>query len=51
MLPERVRLEGIKIEKGQAFADCVPVAVEAIFKFYGKNIPSIRLGVKPSKFG
>jgi len=39
MLPEKVWLEGIKIEKGQAFADCVPVAIEAIFKFYGKNIP------------
>jgi ABC-type bacteriocin/lantibiotic exporter with double-glycine peptidase domain len=38
MLPERIMIEGIKIEKGQSFADCVPVSLEAIFKFYGKNI-------------
>jgi hypothetical protein len=38
MLPEQVLIEGIKIERGQAFRDCVPVALEAIFKFYGKNI-------------
>jgi ABC-type bacteriocin/lantibiotic exporter with double-glycine peptidase domain len=38
MLPERVIIEGIKIERGQSFTDCVPVALEAIFKFYGKKI-------------
>jgi tetratricopeptide (TPR) repeat protein len=34
-LPERSFIEGIKIEYAQAFADCLPVALEAIFKFYG----------------
>lgn len=38
MLPERIMIEGIKIERGQGFKDCVPVSLEAIFKFYGKNI-------------
>lgn len=38
MLPEQIMIEGIKIERGQSFRDCVPVALEAIFKFYGKNI-------------
>lgn len=38
ILPERVIIEGIKIERGQSFRDCVPVALEAIFKFYRKNI-------------
>jgi ABC-type bacteriocin/lantibiotic exporter with double-glycine peptidase domain len=38
MLPERIMIENIKIERGQAFTNCVPVALEAIFKFYGKEI-------------
>ena len=38
MLPEKVMIEGIKIEHGQSFLDCVPVVLEAVFKFYGKNI-------------
>ena len=38
MLPERIMIEGIKIKRGQAFRDCAPVALEAVLKFYGKNI-------------
>jgi hypothetical protein len=38
MLPEQVMIEGIKIERGQSFSDCVPVALEAVMKFYGKEI-------------
>ena len=38
MLPEQIMIEGIKMERGQSFRDCVPVALEAIFKLYGKNI-------------
>lgn len=38
MLPEKVLIEGIRIERGQSFRDCVPVCLEAVFKFYGKII-------------
>jgi tetratricopeptide (TPR) repeat protein len=37
-LPERSFIEGITIEYGQAFADCLPAALEAIFRFYGVPI-------------
>ena len=38
MLPEQIMIEGVTIQKGQSFTDCVPVVLEAIFKFYGKSI-------------
>lgn len=38
MLPEQIMIENIKIERGQSFRDCAPVAIEAVFKFYGKEI-------------
>lgn len=38
MLPEKVVIEGIGVDRGQSFRDCVPVSLEAVFKFYGKII-------------
>lgn len=38
MLPEKVVIEGIRVDRGQSFRDCVPVSLEAVFKFYGKII-------------
>lgn len=49
MLPEQVMIEGIKIERGQSFRDCVPVALEAILKFYGKNIDRKEIDEKAHK--
>jgi hypothetical protein len=37
-LPEQFFIEGIKINYGQAFSDCVPVCLEAVFKFYGVSM-------------
>jgi hypothetical protein len=37
-LPEKTLIEGIKINYGQAFSDCVPVCLEAVFKFYGVSV-------------
>jgi len=37
-LPEKTFIEGIKIDYGQAFNDCVPVSLEAVFKFYGVTV-------------
>jgi tetratricopeptide (TPR) repeat protein len=37
-LPEKSFIEDIKINYGQAFTDCVPVSLEAVYKFYGVNV-------------
>jgi hypothetical protein len=49
MLPEQVMIEGIKIELGQSFTDCVPVVLEAVLKFYGKNIDRKEIDEKVHK--
>lgn len=49
ILPEQIRIEGIKIERGQSFTDCVPVALEAIFRFYGKSIDRKEIDEKVHK--
>jgi len=38
LLAETIMIEGIEIKRGQAFKDCVIVALEAVMKFYGKEI-------------
>ncbi len=49
-LPERSFIEGIKIEYGQAFSDCLPVALEALFKFYGVHVDRKEISDKIQKF-
>lgn len=38
ILPETIMIEGIEIKRGQAFSDCVIVALERVMRFYGKEI-------------
>src|SRR4030042_2645097 len=49
-LPEKCFIEGIKIEQGQSFTDCVPVALETIFKFYSVNMDREEISNQIQKF-